>query len=91
MHMSTLEAELKKLIVETLKLEDIVPEDIQSEEPLFGNSGLGLDSIDALEIGIAIRKAYGIRIDSVSDDVKRSFSTIHTLAEFVRGHRGGLR
>jgi len=89
--MSDLESELKKLIVATLKLEDLSPEDINSDEPLFGDSGLGLDSIDALEIGVAIRKIYGIKIDSASDEVKKSFSSIHYLANFIRTHREDVR
>jgi len=59
------------------------PEDIGSDEPLFGDSGLGLDSIDALELGVAIRKAYGIKIETVSDEVKRHFANIRNLAQFI--------
>jgi acyl carrier protein len=60
--MPEMEFDIKKLIIESLKLEDITPEQIDSDEPLFGD-GLGLDSIDALELGVAIRQRYGIRID----------------------------
>ena len=56
-----LELEVKQLIIDSLSLEDIEPEDIDSEEPLFGD-GLGLDSIDALELGIALQKTYNIKI-----------------------------
>lgn len=62
------------------------PEDIGSDEPLFGDAGLGLDSIDALELGVAIRKAYGIKIETVSDEVKRHFANIGSLAQFIRTH-----
>lgn len=62
------------------------PEDIGSDEPLFGDAGLGLDSIDALELGVAIRKAYGIKIETVSDEVKRHFADIRNLAQFIRAH-----
>ncbi|MBE0531788.1 MAG: acyl carrier protein [Rhodospirillales bacterium] len=89
--MGDLESELKTLIVTTLKLEDLAPEDIDSDEPLFGDSGLGLDSIDALEIGVSIRKIYGIKIDSASDEVKKSFACIRNLADFVRAHREAVR
>jgi len=77
-----LERELKALIVEVLNLEDIEPDEIASEEQLFGE-GLGLDSIDALELGVALRTRYGIKIDSVSEEVRSSFSTVRNLAEFV--------
>jgi acyl carrier protein len=78
-----LEHELKKLIVEALKLEDIKPEEIDAEEPLFG-SGLGLDSIDALELGVALRKIYDLKIESVTEDVKAHFANVRSLAQFIR-------
>ncbi|PWC77931.1 phosphopantetheine-binding protein [Azospirillum sp. TSH64] len=81
--MEKLERELKVLIVDALKLEDIAPEDIDSEEPLF-NDGLGLDSIDALELGVALRKTYGIKIESVTDDVKQHFANVRSLARFIQ-------
>lgn len=82
--MTELEQDLKRLIVSALKLEDLSPDEIGTDEPLFGNAGLGLDSIDALELGVAIRKAYGIKIEAVSEDVKRHFTSIGTLAAFIR-------
>jgi acyl carrier protein len=78
-----LESEIKILIIEALKLEDLTPDGIDSEEPLFGE-GLGLDSIDALELGVALRKRYDIRIESVTDEVKAHFSSVRSLAQFVR-------
>lgn len=78
---------MKRLIVSALKLEDLSPEDIGSEEPLFGDSGLGLDSIDALELGVALRKTYDIKIETVSDEVKRHFASIRNLAQFIRSHK----
>ncbi|NUB27755.1 phosphopantetheine-binding protein [Azospirillum brasilense] len=84
--MEKLERELKVLIVDALKLEDIAPEEIDSEEPLF-NDGLGLDSIDALELGVALRKAYGIKIESVTDDVKQHFANVRSLARFIQSQR----
>lgn len=86
--MEELERELKTVIVEALKLEDIEPGEIGSEEPLFGE-GLGLDSIDALELGVALRKAYGIKIDSVTDEVKQHFANVRTLARFIQSQRAG--
>jgi acyl carrier protein len=81
--MDELEAELKDLIVEVLKLEDLDPAAIASDEPLFVE-GLGLDSIDALELGVALRKRYGIRIESVTDEVKAHFANVRSLARFIR-------
>ncbi|MFA5494734.1 MAG: phosphopantetheine-binding protein [Porticoccaceae bacterium] len=81
----TLHAELKALIIETLDLEDIEPEDIDDSEPLF-NDGLGLDSIDALEIGVALQKRYGIKLNPESDDVKHHFASIADLARLVASH-----
>ncbi|OIR10099.1 acyl carrier protein [mine drainage metagenome] len=85
--MSDLEQELKHLIVEALKLEDITADEIDSEEALFG-TGLGLDSIDALELGVAIRQRYGIRIEAVNADVKAHFASVRRLAAFITAQRG---
>lgn len=80
--MDELKNALKQLIIETLDLEDITIDDIKDEEALFID-GLGLDSIDALELGLAIKKSYNITIDANSDDTKRHFSSINSLSEFV--------
>lgn len=82
--MDQLERDLKQLIVSALQLEDLSPDDINADEPLFGDAGLGLDSIDALELGVAIRKTYGIKIETVSDEVRRHFGSIRNLAAFIR-------
>ena len=81
-----LELELKKLIIEALKLEDIAPQEIDSEEPLFAG-GLGLDSIDALELGVALRKIYGFKIESVTEEVKQHFMNVRSLAQFIRSQQ----
>jgi acyl carrier protein len=81
--MTALELDLKRLIISSLKLEDLQPEEISSDEPLFGDDGLGLDSIDALELGVALRKVYGITIETVNDEVRRQFRTVASLAAFV--------
>ena len=86
--MDELEAQVKRLIVSALKLEDIAPEEIGAEEPLFGDSGLGLDSIDALELGVAIRKTFGIKIETVTDEVRAHFATVRSLASFIRRQKG---
>jgi len=77
--------ELKKLIINTLKLEDIAPEDIEDEAPLFGE-GLGLDSIDALELVVALEKTYNVFIPD-SEVGKKVFRSVNALAEFVKTHR----
>ena len=83
---SRLEHELKQLIIDALNLEDISVDDIERQEPLF-DEGLGLDSIDALELGLAIRKKYSVRIDAEKDDVVKVFASIVSLAEFIESER----
>ena len=84
--MSDLEAEIKRLIVSALKLEDLAPEDIETDEPLFGD-GLGLDSIDGLELGIALRKTYGLKIETANEELRQHFATVGALARFVAANR----
>ena len=83
-----LENEISELIVTTLKLEGIEPGAIDVGESLF-EGGLGLDSIDALEIGIALRKRYAITIATATDEVRAYFRDIRSLAKFVRMKRNG--
>jgi acyl carrier protein len=85
--MPELELELKALIIDALKLEDIAIEDIDSDEALFGD-GLGLDSIDALELGVAIRQRYGIKIEAVSEEVRAHFASVSALAKFIAAQKG---
>jgi acyl carrier protein len=84
--MNSLENELKQMIIESLDLEDISVADIDSQEPLF-NEGLGLDSIDALELGLAIRKKYNVRIDAEQSDVVKIFASVAALADFIESER----
>ncbi len=84
--MNELKQELKELIIEALDLEDISPEEIVDDEPLFVD-GLGLDSIDALELGLAVRKKYGVKLDSNSEDNKKHFASIDALASFISANR----
>jgi acyl carrier protein len=79
---SGLESELKRLIVEALVLEDIAPEEIESEAPLFVE-GLGLDSIDALELAMALEERFGVKIEDDPDENRRIFMSVRSLAEFV--------
>jgi acyl carrier protein len=80
--MEAIEVELKQLIIDIFELEGLQPQDIVSEAPLFG-SGLGLDSIDALELGVALKKKYNVYIDSQSNDLVEHFASIKNLAAFV--------
>ena len=80
--MEELKDKLKKEIVKVLNLEDISPEDIDNEAPLFGD-GLGLDSIDALELIVLLEKNYGIKIEDPKDG-RKVFYSINTMADFIR-------
>ena len=80
------EAELAQLLVESLNLEGISPEGIDPEAPLFGD-GLGLDSIDALELALAISKRYGFQLRSDSDENRRIFGSLRALGEHVQANR----
>ncbi len=88
--MADLEHELKELVVSALSLEDITPEEIDSDEQLFV-SGLGLDSIDGLELGMAIRKKYGIRPQGTKEEIRAIFATISSLARYIAAQRSALR
>lgn len=81
--MNALKLELKQLIIDTLELEDITPDDISDDAPLFVE-GLGLDSIDALELGQALKKQYNIRPDANSEQNKQHFASINSLAQYVQ-------
>jgi acyl carrier protein len=76
------EDEIKQLIIDVLQLEDITPADIDSEAPLFGE-GLGLDSIDALELGVAIQKRYEITLSANSAETRRHFASVRTLSMLI--------
>ena len=80
--MQSLELEIKELIISSLSLEDISPDDIDTGAPLFVE-GLGLDSIDALELGLALQKRYGIALTADSQETRRHFASVRTLADFV--------
>lgn len=83
--MQELILELKQKIIEVLNLEDMTPEDINENEPLFGD-GLGLDSIDALELIVMIEKNYGIKLANPAEG-KAIFKSVATIAEFVSKNR----
>lgn len=85
--MTALLLELKQLIIEALDLEDISPDDIGDDTPLFADEGLGLDSIDALELGVALRKKYHLQLTKGDSQVREHFRSLRTLAEFVSSQR----
>ena len=78
--------ELKEALIESLDLEDITPDEIDNEAPLFGDEGLGLDSIDALEIILILERNYGIRIANPAEG-KSIFYSVRTLADFITANR----
>ncbi len=84
--MEQLHNDIKKLIIEALNLEDISIEDIDSDEALFGD-GLGLDSIDALELGLAIKKQYNIVIDADDNNTRQHFASVTNLANYIRSNQ----
>ncbi len=84
--MLQLEQEIKEIIISSLALEDIAPDDIDPAAPLFVE-GLGLDSIDALELGLALQKRYGLSMSSDSDQTRKHFSSVQALAAFVAASR----
>ncbi len=81
-----IEDELRELIVDALVLEDVQPQEIEPEEPLF-IEGLGLDSVDALELAMVLQKEYGIKITGPSEETKEYFESLRSLARFVRDER----
>lgn len=78
--------ELKAKIIESLNLQDVTPEQIDDEAPLFGPGGLELDSIDALELVVMLEKNYGIVIKDMEEG-RPAFRSVHTLAEFIEAKR----
>lgn len=85
--MRRIEKEIKTVIIESLDLEDISIDDIESDEALFGD-GLGLDSIDALELGLALKKTFDIKLDANSEESKKHFYSVSTLADFIEQQKG---
>lgn len=84
--MLQLEQEIKEIIISSLALEDITPDDIDPSAPLFVE-GLGLDSIDALELGLALQKRYGLSMSADSEQTRKHFRSVQSLATFVAASR----
>lgn len=85
--MEPFEKEIAQLIISCTGLEDMQPEDIDPAAPLFVD-GLGLDSIDALEIGVALAKKYGVKLTADNADNRKHFASVRALAAFVSSQRG---
>ena len=86
--MEDLKLEIKKIIISALELEDIKPENIVDSEPLFGE-GLGLDSIDALELGIALKKRFGISFSAENSENRKHFASVDALAAYISTWKEG--
>ncbi|ROR95292.1 phosphopantetheine-binding protein [Raoultella terrigena] len=84
--MQALYLELKYLIINTLNLEELSADDIDADAALFGD-GLGLDSIDALELGLAVKNRYGVLLSAESDEMRQHFYSVATLAAFIHAQR----
>lgn len=86
--MDILLQEIKQLIISSVELEDITVDDIENEAPLFGE-GLGLDSIDALELGVALKKKYNIKLSAEDKENRKHFASVLALATFISENRAG--
>lgn len=84
--MQTLYIEIKNLIITALNLDELSTEDIDTEAALFGG-GLGLDSIDALELGLALKNRYGVVLSAESEEMRQHFYSVATLASFIQTQR----
>ncbi|PLV62214.1 phosphopantetheine-binding protein [Erwinia sp. B116] len=87
--MNELSLEIKQMIIYTLNLEEIAPDEIETDAALFGD-GLGLDSIDALELGLAVKNRYGVVLSAESDEMRQHFYSVATLAAFIHAQRTAL-
>ena len=85
-YMEELILELKQQLIEALNLEEMTPDEIDTDAPLFGDDGLGLDSIDALELIVLMEKRYGIKLASPAEG-KAIFQSVRSIAEYVNENR----
>lgn len=83
-----LHQEIKNLIINSLGLEDLSAADIADDAPLFGDNGLGLDSVDALELGLAVQKHFGFQLDKENQEWRSSFENVASLAALVHKMKG---
>ena len=87
MNRAEIENKLKEIVVSALDLEDLTAADIETDVPLFGE-GLGLDSIDALELGMAVKKTFGVTFSSDPAENRKIFYSVRTLADFIEQQNG---
>lgn len=86
--MEDLNTQIKNVLIKSLELEDIAAEDIDDDALLFGpGKGLGLDSIDALELGIAIKDNFGVSFSTVNEETRKHFASINALAAYIKENR----
>ena len=81
-----LKQEVKQVIISSLELEDIQAADIADDSPLFG-AGLGLDSIDALELGVALKKHFGVKFSAENEENKKHFASVNALAQYIEAQK----
>jgi acyl carrier protein len=89
--MSQLHQELKAFIIETMNLEDITPADIGDDTQLFADDGLGLDSIDALELVLSLKKKYGIVLEANDEKTRQHLRSVASLAELIEANRSQVQ
>jgi acyl carrier protein len=87
--MQDLKLQIKELIISALELEDLGPENIEDGAPLFGE-GLGLDSIDALELGVALKKRFGVKFSADTGENRKHFASVDALAAYISAAEGAL-
>lgn len=86
--MEDLNTQIKNVLIKSLELEDIAAENIDDDAPLFGpGKGLGLDSIDALELGIAVKDNFGVSFSTVNEETRKHFASINALAAYIKENR----
>lgn len=86
--MEDLNTQIKNVLIKSLELEDIAAENIDDDAPLFGpGKGLGLDSIDALELGIAVKDNFGVSFSTVNEETRKHFASINALAAYIKKNR----
>jgi len=78
---------LKKYLIDDLHLEDVNPEDIDDQAPLFGDEGLGLDSLDAVELVVVVQKRFGVLVKDM-EEAKEAFASVNSLTEFIVSRKG---
>ena len=86
--MSQLHQEIKAFVIEAMNLEDVTPADIGDDTPLFADDGLGLDSIDALELVLGLKKKYGILLEANDEKTRQHLRSVASLAMLIEAERG---